>query len=66
MIKRTIKETIREFDPSGRLIRETVTETAEDDDTMYFPPFTPAPYNPVTTQSPWWSPEPTCTSNVVQ
>ena len=39
MIKRTIKETVREYDVDGKVVRETVTETTEDDDTMYFPPF---------------------------
>lgn len=36
MIKRTIKETVREYDADGKVVRETVTETTEDDDTMYF------------------------------
>ena len=27
MIKRTIKETIREYDADGKVVRETVTET---------------------------------------
>ena len=49
MTKRTIKETIREYDDSGNLIRETITETTEDDDTQivpYFPTVNPqyAPY----------------------
>ena len=35
MIKRTIKETVKEYDVSGNLIRETVTETEEDDDKDY-------------------------------
>lgn len=39
MIKRTIKETVREYDADGKVVRETVTETTEDDDTMYFPQF---------------------------
>ena len=66
MTKRTIKETVQEFDPKGNLIRETVTETVEDDDTMYFPPYNPYPYTPVTTPSPWWSVEPTCICNIMQ
>lgn len=32
MVKRTIKETISEYDEGGRVIRQTVTETTEDDD----------------------------------
>lgn len=35
MIKRTIKETVREYDNVGKLVRETITETREDDDTSY-------------------------------
>ena len=35
MIKRTIKETVREYDEVGKLVRETITETMEDDDSMY-------------------------------
>lgn len=41
MVKRTIKETVREFDTDGRLLRETVTETSEDDDTVYYPSYVP-------------------------
>lgn len=35
MIKRTIKETIREYDKDGKVIRETITETSEYDNTAY-------------------------------
>lgn len=42
MVKRTIKETVREYDVDGRLVRETATETSEDDDTVYYPPYTPS------------------------
>ena len=56
MIKRTIKETVREYDADGKVVRETVTETTEDDDTMYFPQF--QTYQK--TVKPWWS-EPSCT-----
>ena len=56
MIKRTIKETVREYDADGKVVRETVTETTEDDDTMYFPPF--QTYQE--TVKPWWG-EPSCT-----
>lgn len=31
MIKRTIKETIYEYDNEGKMIRKTVTETKEED-----------------------------------
>lgn len=55
MIKRTIKETVREYDADGKVVRETVTETTEDDDTMYFPQF--QTYQE--TVKPWWG-EPTC------
>lgn len=41
MIKRTIKETVREYDTDGRLLKETVTETSENDDTVYYPSYTP-------------------------
>lgn len=61
MVKRTIKETVREYDTDGKLLKETVTETTEDDDTTYFPPFNPYPYASPSTPSPWWSVEPTCT-----
>lgn len=59
MIKRTIKEIVREYDEDGKLLRETTTETTEDDDTVYFPSFNSNPYTP----SPWWSTEPTCICN---
>lgn len=35
MIKRTIKETVREYDEVGKLVRESITETKEDDDSTY-------------------------------
>lgn len=35
MIKRIIKETTREYDDVGKLVRETITETTEDDDNNY-------------------------------
>ena len=41
MVKRTIKETVREYDTDGRLLKETVTETSEDDDTVYYPSYAP-------------------------
>lgn len=60
MIKRTIKETVREYDVDGKVVRETVTETTEDDDTMYFPPF--QTYQE--TVKPWWG-EPSCTCKTI-
>lgn len=35
MIKRAIKEIVREYDEAGKLVKETITETQEDDDTSY-------------------------------
>ena len=37
MIKRTIKETVIEYDKDGKVVKETITETTEDDDTQYNP-----------------------------
>lgn len=59
MVKRIIKETVREYDDSGNILRETVTETTEDDDTMYFPTYTTTPV-----PNPWWT-APTCTSTKI-
>ena len=61
MTKRLVKEIVREYDESGNLIRETVTETTEDDDTVYYPYYVPSPYGPAETPNPFWSIEPTCT-----
>lgn len=48
MTKRIIRETVREFDTGGNLVRETVTETTEDDDSIYYPycPIYPQPHCP--------------------
>lgn len=46
MIKRTIKETTREYDEFGKLIRETITETTEDDDSVYNTSCYTYPYTP--------------------
>ena len=43
MTKRDIKETIREYDSDGHLVRETVTETHEEDFTTL-----------TTTTTNWW------------
>lgn len=54
MIKRIIKETISEYDKDGKRVRQTVTETTEDDDIQYnyMPPA-------------WWGYGPTCESTIV-
>lgn len=57
MVKRTIKETVREYDEGGRLTRETVTETTEDDDSAYFPYYA---FPPTSAPQPCWG-EPTYT-----
>ena len=56
MIKRKTVETTKEYDADGRLIKETVVETTEDDDSVYYP-YTVNPCTP----APWWS-TPTCVS----
>lgn len=45
MVKRTIKETVTEYDKDGNIVKQTVTETTEDDDTQYWP-YNPSPYIP--------------------
>lgn len=47
MIKRTITETICEYDQEGKLIKKTVTETHEEEDN------TSITYSP-TTPNQWW------------
>lgn len=67
MIKRSIKETIREYDKDGKLIRETVTETVENDDTVYYPayyPQNPSYTNEPSAPNPWWE-HVTCNTTVV-
>lgn len=56
MIKRKTVETTKEYDTEGRLIKETVVETTEDDDSVYYPFIT----NPCV-PTPWGS-TPTCAS----
>lgn len=46
MVKRKIIETVKEYDEKGSLVRETITETTEDDNTQY------APYYPYSTPIP--------------
>lgn len=62
MIKRTTKETIREYDKDGKLIKETITETVEDDDAVYYPQYPIYPNQP-SAPNPWWSTEPYVTCN---
>ena len=54
MTKRTIVETIKEYDENGNLVRETVTEAKEDDDTVYFS--YPVQTSQITPgfPDPWW------------
>ncbi len=49
IFKRTIKETVNEYDDEGKLVKQTFTETTEDDDAPYWR------YNPSPSfLSPWW------------
>lgn len=52
MTKRTIRETVKEYDEKGNVIRETVTET-----------YAPAPYTPINTPTPWWNVPEATTAN---
>lgn len=62
MTKRTIKETIREYDENGKVVKETVTETTENDDTQYWPYTTVNPcVVPMMEKPEWWEKGPTCT-----
>ncbi len=63
MTKRTIRETVKEYDEKGNVIRETITETTEDDDTVYYPYYAPAPYTPINTPTPWWNVPEATTAN---
>lgn len=37
MVKRTITETVYEYDGDGKVTRKTVTETTEEDTNIYWP-----------------------------
>lgn len=63
MTKRTIRETVKEYDEKGNVIRETVTETTEDDDTVYYPYYAPTSYTPINTPTPWWNVPEATTAN---
>lgn len=52
MIKRVIKETVNEYDGNGNLVRQTITETTEDDDTQYWQSVPPQRF--------WWNQGPMC------
>lgn len=55
MTKRTIKETVTEYDEAGKITRQTTTETTEDNDTNY------SPYAPTYPPSRFWYQDgPTC------
>lgn len=53
MVKRTIKETINEYDKDGNIVKQTITETTEDDDTQYWP-YNPTPLTTPYAPTPWW------------
>lgn len=63
MTKRTIRETVKEYDEKGNVVRETVTETTEDDDAVYYPYYAPMPYTPINTPTPWWNVPEATTAN---
>ena len=46
MTKRKITETVYEYDKDGKVTKKTVTETEEEDDTIYVPSWTQTPYTP--------------------
>ena len=51
MVKRTIRETVKEYDESGKLVRETTTETVEEDESTYIK--SPIPGLPDTSSTPY-------------
>ena len=56
MVKRTVTETIYEYDKQGNIIKKTVTETHEEEDnTMLTYPSNPLNPCPNTTPRDWWS-----------
>ena len=55
MVKRTVTETIYEYDKQGNIIKKTVTETHEEEDyTMLTYPSNPLNPCPNTTPADWW------------
>ena len=64
MVKRTVTETIYEYDKQGNLVKKTVTETHEEEDntTLTYPSYPTNPY-PNTTPGDWWKqPYVTCSN----
>lgn len=58
MVKKTIKETVTEYDEAGKITRQTITETTEEDDTDHVP-YTPSyPSDPF-----WYQSGPTCSGD---
>lgn len=54
MVKRTVTETIYEYDKQGNLVKKTVTETHEEEDnTIWTYPSTPLNPCPNTTPGDW-------------
>ena len=55
MVKRTVTETIYEYDKQGNLVKKTVTETHEEEDntTLTYPSYPTNPC-PNTTPGDWW------------
>jgi hypothetical protein len=53
MVKRKITETVKEYDENGRVTKETVTETTEDDDTQFVPYYPTYPTIPPTPLPTW-------------
>lgn len=55
MVKRTVTETIYEYDKQGNIIKKTVTETHEEEDnTMLTYPSNPLNPCPNTAPGDWW------------
>ena len=56
MVKRTVTETIYEYDKQGILIKKTVTETKEEEDntTLTYPSTPPYPCPCPRDGAPWW------------
>lgn len=61
MTKKTVVETVYEYDEEGNIVKKTMTETVEYDST-YFQEPQPYPYSPPSVV-PYWAVGPTCTCN---
>lgn len=57
MVKRTVTETIYEYDKQGNIIKKTVTETHEEEGNTILTTYPSNPLNPCpnTTPRDWWS-----------